>query len=90
MNKKLIAAGLALLLLAGGGYYAYTSYQQKQAAEQAAAVKTVKVERMNIKSTVSATGTIRPVDSVEVSAKITARIKSILVKESGYPGRQGF
>ncbi len=82
MNKKLIAAGLALLLLAGGGYYAYNSYQDKQKAEQAASVKTVQVSRMNIKSTVSATGTIRPVDSVEVSAKITARIKNILVKEN--------
>ena len=82
MNKKFIAAGLVLLLLAGGGYYAYTSYQAKQQAAQQAAVKTVQVSRMNIKSTVSATGTIRPVDSVEVSAKITARIKSILVKEN--------
>ena len=82
MNKKIIAAGLGLLLLAGGGYYAYNSYQAKQQAAQQAAVKTVQVSRMNIKSTVSATGTIRPVDSVEVSAKITARIKSILVKEN--------
>ena len=82
MNKKFIAAGLVLLLLAGGGYYAYTSYQAKQQAAQQAAVKTVAVSRMKIKSTVSATGTIRPVDSVEVSAKITARIKSILVKEN--------
>lgn len=82
ISKKWIGAGLALLLLGGGGYYAYHDYQAKQVAEQAAAVKTVKVSRMNIKSTVSATGTIRPVDSVEVSAKITARIKNILVKEN--------
>ena len=82
ISKKWIWAGLALLLLGGGGYYAYQDYQAKQVAEQAAAVKTVKVSRMNIKSTVSATGTIRPVDSVEVSAKITARIKNILVKEN--------
>ena len=82
ISKKWIGAGLALLLLGGGGYYAYHDYQAKQVAEQAAAVKTVKVSRMNIKSTVSATGTIRPVDSVEVSAKITARIKDILVKEN--------
>ncbi len=37
---------------------------------------------MDLKSTVSATGTIRPVDSVEVSSKITARLKSVLVKEN--------
>ena len=82
MNKKLIAAGLVLLLAIGGGYCAYSSYQEKQQAAQQAAVKTVTVSRMNIKSTVSATGTIRPVDSVEVSARITARIKNILVKEN--------
>ena len=82
ISKKWIGAGIVLLLLGGGGYYAYHNYQDKQAAEQAAAVKTVQVSRMNIKSTVSATGTIRPVDSVEVSAKITARIKNILVKEN--------
>ena len=35
-----------------------------------------------MKSTVSATGTIQPVDSVEVSSKITARLKSVLVKEN--------
>ena len=37
---------------------------------------------MNLKSTVSATGTIRPVNSVEVSSKVTARIKEVLVKEN--------
>ena len=37
---------------------------------------------MDIKSTVSATGTIRPVDSVEVSSKITARLKTVEVKEN--------
>ena len=37
---------------------------------------------MNLKSTVSATGTIKPVDSVEVSPKITARISQVLVKEN--------
>ena len=47
-----------------------------------AAVETTPVIRMDIKSTVSATGTIRPVDSVEVSSKITARLKTVEVKEN--------
>ena len=51
-------------------------------AKQAAAVETTPVIRMDIKSTVSATGTIRPVDSVEVSSKITARLKTVEVKEN--------
>ena len=82
INKKLVAAGIVVLLLAGAAYGGYSYYQSRQAAEQAAAIQTVPVQRMDIRSTVSATGTIRPVDSVEVSSKITARIKSVLVQEN--------
>ena len=82
INKKLVVAGIAVLLLAGAAYGGYGYYQARQAAEQAAAVQTTPVQRMDIRSTVSATGTIRPVDSVEVSSKITARIKSVLVQEN--------
>ena len=77
---KIIGIGaLAAVLVAGGVYW----YMESSAAEKAAqAVETVAVQRMDIKSTVEATGTIRPVDSVEVSSKITARINSVLVKEN--------
>ena len=70
---------LAAALIAGGGYAYYTMSAAENAAQ---AVETVTVQRMDIKSTVEATGTIRPVDSVEVSSKITARISSVLVKEN--------
>ena len=77
---KIIGIGvLATALVAGGVYW----YMESSAADQSAqAVETVAVQRMDIKSTVEATGTIRPVDSVEVSSKITARITSVLVKEN--------
>lgn len=77
---KIIGIGaLAAVLVAGGVYW----YMESSAAEKTAqAVETVAVRRMDIKSTVEATGTIRPVDSVEVSSKITARINSVLVKEN--------
>ena len=77
---KIIGIGaLAAVLVAGGVYW----YVESSAAEKTAqAVETVAVQRMDIKSTVEATGTIRPVDSVEVSSKITARINSVLVKEN--------
>ena len=77
---KIIGIGvLAAVLVAGGVYW----YMESSAAEKTAqAVETVAVQRMDIKSTVEATGTIRPVDSVEVSSKITARINSVLVKEN--------
>ncbi len=86
MNMKLsgkvkaIAAAVVIIAAAVGGYMYYSS--QQEAAKAAAAVEWVDVERQNLKSTVSATGSIRPVDSVEISSKITARIKSVLVKEN--------
>ena len=81
MRKRTIIGigALTMALIAGGSYWYYT---QSAAQEAAKAVSTVDAARMNIKSTVEATGTIRPVDSVEVSSKITARISSVLVKEN--------
>ena len=81
LNWKIKAAIAVVLVVAcaAGGYNYYT---KQQAAKQAAAVETTPVTRMNLKSTVSATGTIRPVNSVEVSSKVTARIKNVLVKEN--------
>lgn len=81
LNWKL-KAGLAAVLLAGCAFGGWHYHTAQQAAKQAAAVETTPVIRMNIKSTVSATGTIRPVDSVEVSSKITARLKTVEVKEN--------
>lgn len=81
LNKKITAAIAVIVIAAcaGGGWYYHQTQQQ---AQQAAAVETAQVERMNLTSKVSATGTIRPIDSVEVSPKITARISQVLVKEN--------
>jgi HlyD family secretion protein/macrolide-specific efflux system membrane fusion protein len=81
LNWK-IKAAIAAVLIIGAAVYGYQYYQGQQAAKKAAAVETVAVTRMNVKSTVSATGTIKPVNSVEVSSKVTARIKEVLVKEN--------
>lgn len=81
LNWKL-KAGVLVVLLAGCAFGGWHYYTAQQAAKQAAAVETTPVIRMDIKSTVSATGTIRPVDSVEVSSKITARLKTVEVKEN--------
>ena len=81
LNWK-IKAAIAAVLIIGAAVYGYQYYQGQQAAKKAAAVETVPVTRMNVKSTVSATGTIKPVNSVEVSSKVTARIKEVLVKEN--------
>ena len=77
-----IKTAIVLVVLIAAGVYGYQYYQGQQAAKKAAAVETTPVVRMNLKSTVSATGTIKPVNSVEVSSKVTARIKDVLVKEN--------
>ena len=64
-----------------GGGYAYYQQQSKQAAS-VAITNTTQVTRGNAKAIVSATGTIKPLESVEISSKITARIKQIPVKEN--------
>ena len=72
---------LAILLMAalGSGYYYYT---QQQATAELVTYETAPVVRMDLVRTVSATGTVQPRDSVEVSSKITARIKEVLVEEN--------
>lgn len=60
----------------------YKYYAQKQEEEKKPVVNTAQVQYMSMKSIVSATGTIKPVESVEVSSKITARVKQVLVKEN--------
>ena len=77
---KWLAAAAAVAAAAVGGWLWYSSQQAAQ--QQNTGVELVEVSRQSLKTTVSATGTVRPVDSVEVSSKITARIKSVLVKEN--------
>lgn len=77
-----VKTAIVLVLLTAAGIGGYRYYQGQQEAKKMAAVETTPVTRMTLKSTVSATGTIRPVDSVEVSSKVTARIKDVLVKEN--------
>ena len=77
--KILIVA--VLIIGAAAGYY---FYNQKIVAETTKTYETAKVMRMDLTKTVSATGTIQPRDSVEVSGKVTARIQDILVEENDH------
>lgn len=77
---KWLVLTVAVVAAAVGGYMYYNS--QQEAAKANINADLVETQRQSLKSVVSATGTIRPVDSVEVSSKITARIKSVLVKEN--------
>ena len=78
-HKALIITILIIALAAGGGY---KYYQNKKAKEEAASVKTAEVQRGDIQSTVSATGALTAVDSVDISSKITGRIVAVYVKEN--------
>ncbi len=78
----MIKAAAIVLVIAIAAFGGWKWYQGKKADETSAKVETVTARKIDLKSVVSATGTLRPVDSVEVSSKITARISSVLVKEN--------
>lgn len=78
-HKGLFIGILVTALLAGGGY---KYYQTKKAKEAAAAVKTAEVQKGDVQATVSATGALSAVDSVDISSKITGRITAVYVKEN--------
>ena len=77
-SKIIIPLVIGIVAVVGG----YQYYTQKQQNENKPILETATVQVMDMKSIVSATGTIKPVESVEVSSKITARVKQVLVKEN--------
>lgn len=79
MKFKIILLIFVLIGAAAGGYYYYNN---QIVEENTKTYDTEKVVRMDLTKTVSATGTIQPRDSVEVSSKITARVKEVPVEEN--------
>lgn len=57
-------------------------YQANRANAATLTPKLTKVERGDIVTTVSATGTIQPVNQVDISSKITGQIQDVRVKEN--------
>ena len=78
MKWKIIIAAIFLI----GAVAGYNFYNDTLKEEENPAYDTAKVIRMDLTKTVSATGTIQPKNSVEVSSKITARVKEVLVEEN--------
>lgn len=70
--------GLVVLMVAGK--FAMDFYQQQ--TKPAAAMRLAPVERGDISAVVAATGTIAPVNSVNVSSKLTGLIKEVKVNEN--------
>jgi len=71
---------ITMLVLASVGAGSFYVYKSKTAPPPIAA--TVAVERGNIVSTVSATGTVTPVNLVDVSSKISGLIQEMKVSEN--------
>ncbi len=84
MKKKatMIKVVVIIVLLAAIGYFAYSYYQKSQ--DDKTKPQTVKVELGNIRTTISATGTVKPLNSVDVSSKITGLIVQVLVNENDW------
>ena len=78
MKWKIIIVVVLLI----GAAIGYKFYNDTVSAEQVQTYETAKVVRTDLTKTVSASGTIQPKNSVEVSSKITARVKEVLVEEN--------
>lgn len=78
-KTKLIAGVLVVCMIGFGGYKYWDS---KKASQSTGSIRTVKVQRGDVVSTVSATGTLSLEDSVDVSSKITGRIVEVRFKEN--------
>lgn len=82
--KKRLKWIILLIIIIAAGAFGYNYYQQQQQIANEPIIETVPARYMSMKSVVSATGTIKPLESVEVSSKITARVKQVLVKENDH------
>lgn len=74
--RRLTLAGLTLVFVGGGGYGIYKYFV---APDDKTAYKFAAIERGPITASVSATGTLSPVVSVQVSSQISGQIREILV-----------
>lgn len=82
--KKRLKWIILLIVIIAAGTFGYNYYQQKQQMANTPIIESVPAKYISMKSVVSATGTIKPLESVEVSSKITARVKQVLVKENDH------
>ena len=81
--KKLLKIVVILLILAGlgaGGFWGYRKYLNKPTIIQ---YRTEEVARMDISSTISATGTVEPEELVNVGAQVSGKIVSFGTDSEG-------
>ena len=87
MQKKwIIVIAIAVVVLISGGLLLWSQRARatKEEANSTPEIKTATVERGNIEVTIDATGTIEPLNIVEVSSKASGKILEITVEEGDY------
>ena len=87
MQKKwIIIIVIAVVILVSGGLLLRGQFAKatKEDTSNAPEIKTATVERGNIEVTIDATGTIEPLNIVEVSSKASGKILELTVEEGDY------
>lgn len=77
-RSKIVAAALAICVIGGGTYY----YMHTNTTQTKTQYTTGKVEKGTVKTLISATGTINPVNYVDISTNVAGKLESVLVKEN--------
>lgn len=74
-QRRLLAAGLAVLLVLGGGIFVYgRSKRAKEAAARTEGSRTAVVERRDIVSELSSSGTLSPKDTYEITSLVEGEV----------------
>ncbi|MGZ8274140.1 MAG: efflux RND transporter periplasmic adaptor subunit, partial [Burkholderiaceae bacterium] len=82
-NTKLLLGLLMVALVVGGGWWFAAGRK-----DDAPKFRTAKVEKGPITATVSSTGTLNPVTSVQVGSQVSGQIKELFV-DFNSPVKQG-
>ncbi len=77
MARKLILRTIAAAVLVGVAYAAVLYFQNRKKEASAVHYETKPVERGNLVVTVSATGTLEPVNEVEVGSEVSGTLKTV-------------
>ena len=75
MKKRIIYIGLAVVVLAG----AYLGYRSLKSTKQTISFETAKIERGTISNTITATGTLEAIKTVNVGTQVSGVIEKIFV-----------
>lgn len=79
-TKKFWGILILILLVLGGAFY----YFKTKDNTQATSYTTGKVERGNIASVITSTGTINPTNYVDISTNVAGMLEQVLVKENDH------